>query len=158
MRNPADIALALLLPPLAGGEEGCLRTTGPRPDERPKAVPEGRDGRDGGRQVASARAFTELFSASGGGLSMLRAIAVACVFALAACQPAAEGDATSATAASTQADEAPLPQIVSKDGRHALLVDGAPFLVLGGQAHNSSNYPEPLTQVWPALDDLGANT
>lgn len=29
-----------------------------------------------------------------------------------------------------------LPRIVERNGRHALLVDGAPFLVLGGQAHN----------------------
>jgi len=53
---------------------------------------------------------------------------------------------------------APLPQLVSKDGRHALMVDGAPFVVLGAQAHNSSNYPEALKQVWPAVKDAHANT
>jgi hypothetical protein len=31
-----------------------------------------------------------------------------------------------------------LPKLIEKDGRHALLVDGKPFLILGGQAHNSS--------------------
>ena len=53
---------------------------------------------------------------------------------------------------------APLPQLVSKDGRHALLVDGAPFLMLGAQAHNSSNYPLALQQVWAAVADAHANT
>ena len=57
-----------------------------------------------------------------------------------------------------QAAAAPLPQMVQKDGRHALLVDGAPFLVLAGQAHNSSNYPHALEKVWPAIKDMQANT
>src|SRR2546423_10404317 len=56
------------------------------------------------------------------------------------------------------ATAAPLPQIVSKDGRHALLVDGAPFLILGGQANNSSNYPAVLPQVWPTIHAMHANT
>lgn len=53
---------------------------------------------------------------------------------------------------------APLPQLVTKDGRHALMVDGAPFVVLGAQAHNSSNYPDALKQVWAAVKDAHANT
>ncbi|HYD25180.1 MAG TPA: DUF5597 domain-containing protein [Croceibacterium sp.] len=40
----------------------------------------------------------------------------------------------------------------------ALIVDGAPFLVLGAQANNSSNYPAMLAQVWPAVERIGANT
>ncbi|MBC2670114.1 DUF5597 domain-containing protein [Novosphingobium piscinae] len=51
-----------------------------------------------------------------------------------------------------------IPRIVSEGGRHALYVDGAPFLVLGAQANNSSNYPEPLGKVWPVIERLGANT
>ncbi|MDJ0275415.1 DUF5597 domain-containing protein [Sphingomonas sp. 2R-10] len=51
-----------------------------------------------------------------------------------------------------------LPKLVAKDGRHALLVDGAPFLMLGVQANNSSNYPEMLPQVWPMVERLHANT
>src|SRR6188768_4184150 len=51
-----------------------------------------------------------------------------------------------------------IPHLVSKDGRHALMVDGAPFLMLGAQVHNSSNYPAALAQVWPAVRDIGANT
>src|SRR5689334_10233549 len=61
-------------------------------------------------------------------------------------------------AASATAVAAPLPQVVSKDGRHALLVDGAPFLILGGQANNSSNYPAVLPAVWPTVKALHANT
>jgi beta-galactosidase GanA len=51
-----------------------------------------------------------------------------------------------------------LPRIESKDGRHALIVDGAPFLMLGAQANNSSNYPAALPKVWPMIARLGANT
>ncbi|MDP5279874.1 DUF5597 domain-containing protein [Sphingomonas sp. DG1-23] len=50
------------------------------------------------------------------------------------------------------------PRLVSKDGRHALIVDGAPFLMLGAQANNSSNYPDMLPQVWPAIERMHANT
>lgn len=51
-----------------------------------------------------------------------------------------------------------VPHIVSKNGRHALIVDGAPFLMLGAQANNSSNYPAALPQVWPVIAQLHANT
>jgi beta-galactosidase GanA len=50
------------------------------------------------------------------------------------------------------------PRVVARDGRSALLVDGAPYLVLGAQVHNSSHYPAALPQVWPAVEQLGANT
>ncbi|MBB3692606.1 DUF5597 domain-containing protein [Sphingomonas sp. BK580] len=53
---------------------------------------------------------------------------------------------------------APLPRLVSRDGRHALLVDGAPFLMLGAQVNNSSNYAAALPEVWPVLDRIHANT
>ncbi len=51
-----------------------------------------------------------------------------------------------------------LPRIVSRDGRHALFVDGAPFLVLGVQVNNSSGWPSALPKVWPAVEALHANT
>jgi beta-galactosidase GanA len=53
---------------------------------------------------------------------------------------------------------APLPHLVERGGRHALLVDGQPFLMLGAQTNNSSNYPAVLPQVWPVIDQLHANT
>jgi beta-galactosidase GanA len=53
---------------------------------------------------------------------------------------------------------APLPRLVSSGAKHALLVDGAPFLILGAQTNNSSNYPAELPKVWPVIRDLHANT
>ena len=53
---------------------------------------------------------------------------------------------------------APIPELVQKDGRHALMVDGAPFVMFGGQAQNSSNYPLALDKVWAAIKDANANT
>jgi hypothetical protein len=50
------------------------------------------------------------------------------------------------------------PHLVTKDGRHALIVDGAPFLVLGAQINNSSSWASTLPQVWPALEEMHANT
>ncbi len=57
-----------------------------------------------------------------------------------------------------QAADHPMPQVVTQNGRHALFVDGAPYLMLGAQAHNSSACPGTLPKVWAAIDDLHANT
>ncbi|MGZ3823173.1 MAG: hypothetical protein ACXVB6_21440, partial [Mucilaginibacter sp.] len=51
-----------------------------------------------------------------------------------------------------------IPSIVEKNGRHTLLVDGKPFLILGGQAHNSSAWPGMLPQLWSAVEKMHANT
>ncbi len=50
------------------------------------------------------------------------------------------------------------PQLVEKDGRYALIVEGRPFLILAGQIHNSSAWPSELPQVWQSLGALHANT
>ena len=63
-----------------------------------------------------------------------------------------------AAPAAVVAQSAPLPRVVESGGRHALLVDDQPFLVLGGQTNNSSNYPAVLPQVWPVIDAIHANT
>ena len=52
----------------------------------------------------------------------------------------------------------PMPRMVSSHGRHELLVDGKPYLILGAQVNNSSNYPAVLPQVWPAVAQMHANT
>jgi beta-galactosidase GanA len=67
---------------------------------------------------------------------------------------AAQGPARPAA----QAGTAPMPRVVEKDGRWALMVDGAPYLMLGMQVNNSSAWPAMLPQVWPAVDRLHANT
>ncbi len=56
------------------------------------------------------------------------------------------------------AKAAEAPKLVQKDGRYALLVDGRPYLILGGQIHNSSGWPSELPQVWQSIAALHANT
>jgi hypothetical protein len=50
--------------------------------------------------------------------------------------------------------QTPAPKLISENGRHALLVDGTPYLVLGAQTGNSSPWPD----VWPALEAMHVNT
>lgn len=52
----------------------------------------------------------------------------------------------------------PIPRLVQRDGRYALIVDGVPFLMLGAQSNNSSDWPATLPKVWPAIEYLHANT
>lgn len=58
----------------------------------------------------------------------------------------------------SQAQQQMMPKIVEKNGRHALLVDGKPFFILGGQAHNSSAWPGMMPQLWQAIKEMHANT
>jgi len=60
--------------------------------------------------------------------------------------------------AQPQTKERPIPSLVKKDGRYALMVDGAPYLMLGAQSHNSSTWPAMLPKVWPAIAYMHANT
>ena len=57
-----------------------------------------------------------------------------------------------------QVKERPIPQVIKRDGRYGFMVDGAPYLMLGAQAHNSSGWPAMLPKVWPAIESLHANT
>ena len=50
------------------------------------------------------------------------------------------------------------PRVVEKDGRYALMVEGAPFFVLGAQINNSSSWPTMMPKVWPALHAMHVNT
>jgi hypothetical protein len=51
-----------------------------------------------------------------------------------------------------------LPHFVKKGVRHAFIVDGAPFLMLGGQCGNSSAWAAELPAVWSAIERMHANT
>ena len=53
---------------------------------------------------------------------------------------------------------AELPTLVTENNRHALIVDGKPYLILGAQANNSSNYTAALKEVWPVVKQVHANT
>ena len=66
--------------------------------------------------------------------------------------------ATCAPVAATAAEGNALPRLESRNGQHALIVDGAPFLMLGAQVNNSANYPAMLPEVWPAIEKMHANT
>jgi beta-galactosidase GanA len=63
-----------------------------------------------------------------------------------------------AAALDAQVKERPIPRIVKKDGRYALFVDDAPYLMLGAQVHNSSAWPAMLPKVWPAMEYMHVNT
>ena len=56
------------------------------------------------------------------------------------------------------ADGFGLPRIQRSRGRYSLIVDGAPFVMLGAQANNSSNNEQSLPQVWQTIGQLHANT
>src|ERR1017187_1943873 len=77
--------------------------------------------------------------------AVLAAIAAATLHAQAAAPP-------------VPAKDRPLPRLVKQDGRYALFVDGAPYLMLGAQVHNSSAWPAMLPKVWPAMEYLNVNT
>lgn len=46
----------------------------------------------------------------------------------------------------------------SADGHPTFMVDGKPFMILGGQCGNSSNWPAVLPDVWKTMHDMNANT
>jgi hypothetical protein len=57
-----------------------------------------------------------------------------------------------------QVEERPLPRLVEKEGRFALLVDDIPYLVLAAQVRNSSAWPSVLPKLWPTLEYMNVNT
>ena len=54
--------------------------------------------------------------------------------------------------------DVPVPSLTRENGRHVLLVDGRPFIILGGQVTNSSNYAVALPRVWQVARAMNANT
>ena len=55
---------------------------------------------------------------------------------------------TTMLAGSAWGQDVPVPSLTQENGRHVLLVDGRPFIILGGQVTNSSNYVVALPRVW----------
>ncbi len=51
-----------------------------------------------------------------------------------------------------------IPHLEKREGHFALIVDGKPFLLLGGQINNSSAWPAPLPAAWSAAEAIHANT
>jgi len=63
-----------------------------------------------------------------------------------------------AISCAAQSSYSSLPRLVHQNGRYALFVDGAPYLMLGAQINNSSAWPAMLPKVWPVLEALHVNT
>ena len=64
-----------------------------------------------------------------------------------------------AAAASTALAQAkPIPQLVKKGAKFTLLVDGKPFLMLGGQVDNRVYVPDEMAKVLPGFQAYHANT
>ena len=56
------------------------------------------------------------------------------------------------------AQSKPIPQLVKKGGKFTFMVDGKPFLILGGQVNNVSAFPDRMERAWPKLKAMNANT
>jgi Domain of unknown function (DUF5597)/Beta-galactosidase len=52
----------------------------------------------------------------------------------------------------------PIPSMKQKEGGYQFIVDGKPFLILGAQLWNSSDWPYLLEKTWPQLKELHCNT
>ena len=47
---------------------------------------------------------------------------------------------------------------MKKDGRFQLLVDGKPYLILGGQVGNFSAFSDSMERAWPTFRAMNLNT
>ena len=64
-----------------------------------------------------------------------------------------------ASSAATTAPSTPLPTLEQRGAVRQLIVDGQPFLVLGGELHNSSSTSRSYMQpIWPKLAGMNLNT
>jgi hypothetical protein len=66
--------------------------------------------------------------------------------------------ALAVAASSAFAQGKPIPQLVKNGGKFALLVDGKPFIMMGGQVGNFSAYPDQMERAWPKFQAMNANT
>lgn len=53
---------------------------------------------------------------------------------------------------------APIARLEKKDGRFTFLVDGKPYLILGGQVLNNHAYPDLMEPAWARLKAMHVNT
>jgi hypothetical protein len=56
------------------------------------------------------------------------------------------------------AQSKPIPQLVKNGEKFALMVDGKPFIMMGGQVGNFSAYPDEMERAWPKFQAMNANT
>jgi hypothetical protein len=52
----------------------------------------------------------------------------------------------------------PIAQLVRNGVKFSLMVDGKPFLMMGGQVNNLSAYPGQIERAWPKLQAMNVNT
>jgi hypothetical protein len=55
------------------------------------------------------------------------------------------------------AQEKPIPQLVKTGEKYTLMVDGKPFIMMGGQVLNNSAFPSRMERVWPIMKAMDAN-
>src|ERR1017187_4761077 len=51
----------------------------------------------------------------------------------------------------------PIAQLVRTGDKYTFLVDGKPFIVLGGQVNNPNAFPDLMERAWPKLKAMHAN-
>jgi hypothetical protein len=56
------------------------------------------------------------------------------------------------------AQDARLPRLEKRGAVTHLIVDGKPFIILGGQVNNPTAFPDRMEQAWPKFKSLNANT
>jgi len=66
--------------------------------------------------------------------------------------------ALAVAASSAFAQGKPIAQLVKNNGKFALMVDGKPFIMMGGQVGNFSAYPDQMERAWPKFQAMSANT
>ncbi len=60
--------------------------------------------------------------------------------------------------AAQPAPDANLPHLEKRGAVTQLIVDGKPFIILGGQVGNPTGFPDRMERVWPKFKSLNANT
>jgi hypothetical protein len=52
----------------------------------------------------------------------------------------------------------PIPQLIKKGDKLTFMVDGKPFIILGGQVNNDSAFPDRMERAWPKFKAMSVNT